>query len=531
MTTRSFQPTRCGTLLFVAAWPVLAQTTPPAATATTDAAASKATQSAVEEFLNQAQHPLSWLSWGGDFRIRNEYFNNALSLTTDSAISPLFAPLHEQDYFRFRGRVWASIMPTDDVSFNVRLAAEPREFMKPSTMDTYYNQSGMQWRYGIIDNLNVQWKKPLDLPAIVKVGRQDIFLGDGWLVGDGTPEDGSFTTFLDSARVTWDFKDQKTTLDAIGIVQSGRPDAWLPTLGPSTSAGANVEPLMLTDQDEKGAILWLANKSLPTANLDGYFIYKEDSRLNNYPTATFGDNAYIYTVGGRLSGLVKDHWQYSFEGAYQFGRKQDPELNGQDGFSNPLLPAWAQTQGFRELNAFGVNSKFSYLFKDSLNDQLSVSFEYLSGDNPNSQNDEMFDVLWGRWPNWSEMYNVYSYVQETRVSQTANLYRIGPTWSLDPIKDLNFSISYAALFADQAVATRNLNETLLPALENNANAAMPGPFTNTGNFRGHYLQAVLKYKFNKHLSGHLWSEFLFPGNFYVSRDTMTFLRAEMMCVF
>ena len=146
----------------------------------------------------------------------------------------------------------------------------------------------MQWRYGIIDNLNVQWKKPLDLPATLTVGRQDIFLGDGWLVGDGTPEDGSFTLFLDSARFTYDLKDQHTTIDAIGIVQYARPDAWLPTLGPSTTQWpANPEPLLLTDQNEKGAILWIANKSLPAANLDGYFIYKHDTRINNHPAASF----------------------------------------------------------------------------------------------------------------------------------------------------------------------------------------------------------------------------------------------------
>ena len=56
-------------------------------------------------------------------------------------------------------------------------------------------------------------------------------------------------------------------------------------------------------------------------------------------------------------------------------------------------------------------------------------------------------------------------------------------------------------------------------------------FTGTGDFRGHYLQAVLKYKFNKHLSGHLWSEFLFPGDFYASRGMMDFLRAEIMYTF
>ena len=480
--------------------------------------------SSTEQMIQDMKNPLSWLSWGGDLRIRNEYFNNALSLTSDPKLSPLFGNLHSQDYFRYRGRLWTSIAPTEDLSFNVRLAAEPREFMEPSTMDTFYNREGMQWRYGIIDSLNVKWKLPLDQPMTLTVGRQDIFLGDGWLVGDGTPEDGSFTYFLDAARATWELKEYHTTVDAIGLVQYGRPDAWLPTIGPSTSQGGNPEPYLLTDQNEKGAILWIANKSLPAANLDGYFIYKHDTRLNDAPEATFGDNADLYTVGGRLSGLFEDHWKYSVEGAYQFGQKQDPELNGQTG-SNPLLAPSAQTTGFRDVSAFGLNGQLSYLFKDEMKDQLSLSFEFLSGDNPNSKNDEMFDVLWGRWPSWSEMYNIYSYVQETRVGQTANLYRVGPTWSVTPVKKLDFSLSYYALFADQSVPTRDLNETLNPAL---GLPASPGPFSTTGNFRGHYLQAVLKYKFTQHMSGHLWGELLFPGDYYVDHSLVTFLRAELM---
>ena len=475
-----------------------------------------------DEFAKQIKNPCDWFNWGGDFRVRNEYFNKALSLTADPHLSPLFAPVHEQDYFRYRGRVWASLLPTDGLSLNVRLAAEPREFMRPATMDTFYEHSGMQWRYGIIDNLNVQWKKPLDLPATLTVGRQDVFLGDGWLVGDGTPEDGSFTFFLDSARLTYDLNDQHTTIDAIGIDQHARPDAWLPTIGSSGSVPGDPEGLLLTDQNEKGAILWIANKSLAAANLDGYFIYKHDTRLNNPPPASFGDNADIYTLGGRASGLLEDHWKYSVEGAYQFGEKQDPELN--QGGNNPVLAPSAETTGFRDVRAFGVNSKLSYLFKDQWNNQLSFSYEFLSGDDPKTGNDEMFDVLWGRWPRWSEMYNIYSYVPETRVGQTANLHRFGPTWSLNPMKDMDFSLTYFALLADQDVPTRPLNQAFgLPATDT--------PFSNNGNFRGHYLQAVLKYKFTKNLSGHLWSEFLLPGDYYVSRDLVDFVRAELMFSF
>jgi hypothetical protein len=259
-------------------------------------------------------------------------------------------------------------------------------------------------------------------------------------------------------------------------------------------------------------------------NVDGYFIYKHDSRLNDYPTASFGDNADIYTVGGRLSGTVLEHWKYSAEGAYQFGRKQDPELNGQAS-PNPWLSPGAETTGFRDIDAFGVNSRIAYAFNDSWKNQLALCFEFLSGDNPNTKNDEMFDVLWGRWPSWSEMYNIYSYVQETRVGQTANLLRIGPTWTASPVKSVDLSLSYAALFADQDVPTRDLNATLLPALKL---PAQPGPFSGDGNFRGHYLQGILKYKFNRHLSAHLWTEYLFPGDFYVNHRVVNFTRAEMM---
>src|SRR5208283_1935437 len=160
--------------------------------------------------------------------------------------------------------------------------------------------------------------------------------------------------------VTYKLDDIHTTIDAIGLMQFARPDAWLPTLGASTAAGDNVEPLTLTDQNEKGAILWVANKCLPYANLDGYFMYKHDTRINNFPTQTFGDNGDIYTVGGRLSGLVQERWKYSLEGAYQFGRKQDPELN--QGGANPDLAASAQTTGFRGLNAYAANGKLTYLF-------------------------------------------------------------------------------------------------------------------------------------------------------------------------
>lgn len=480
-----------------------AQTTPTATTSQQPAPAL----SPLEQSIKDIKNPTPWLNWGTDLRLRNEYVLNAATLNPANRVN-------EQDFFRFRGRVWTSITPIEDLSLNARLAAEPREFFKPAYTSTAGHQghsdSGMEWRYGIVDTLNVQWRKPLDLPATLTVGRQDIFLGDGWLVGDGTPFDGSFTFFMDAARLTWDLKDQHTTIDAIGIVQNARPDAWLPTLGPSTEADPRAYPL--TDQNEKGAILWVANKSIPEANFDGYFMFKHDTPvtgLPHTPLAGTGDYGDIFTPGGRVSGLVAEHWKYSAEGAYQFGWKEDPFLLHDE--------TGDVTTDHRALSAFGVNSKVSYLVKDPLNNQFNFSYEFLSGDDKNTRTDEMFDVMWGRWPRWSEMAPyVWSPGTETRVAQMNNLHRLGPGWAFTPMKDMDFSLYYFVLLADQDTPTRTGNPSL---------------FTDNSNFRGHYLQAILKYKFNQHFSGHLWGETWFPGDYYTHHATLAFLRAELLMTF
>ena len=332
------------------------------------------------------------------------------------------------------------------------------------------------------------------VPLAVKVGRQDLFLGDGWLVGEGTPFDGSWTYYLDSARLTYALKDQQTTIDAIGIIQNAKDDAWLPTINPNH--------LLVTEQDENGAILQVANSTIQSANLTGYFIYKNDSKV-----AANGDNADIYTVGGRLNGQVSDHWKYWAEGAYQFGRKADTTIK------YPVETAGSSE--YRGLNSFGFNSKLTYLLKDKLNNQFACSFELLSGDSPDTGTDEMFDVLWGRWPRWSEI-GLYSYAAETRIGQQANLIRFGPTWTVNPFKNAEFSASYYALFTMSDVPTREASPTL---------------FSNSDNFRGHFASAVLKYKFGKHMNGHLWSEILFPGGYYAYDTVIPFLRAEVMFTF
>ena len=194
--------------------------------------------------------------------------------------------------------------------------------------------------------------------------------------------------------------------------------------------------------------------------------------------------------------------------SYQFGEKTDPTVK---------VPVSAGRDS-RDIDAFGANARLTYLFKDALNNQAHLVYEFLSGDDPDSEGkDEMFDILWGRWPRFSEGY-IYSYINETggRVAQLNNIQRVGFGWSLNPIKDMTLSATYNAWFAPQKVSTR---------------ARTPAAFSNDGNFRGHYLQTVLKHQFNKHMAGHLWGEFIWAGDYYAERPFMDFLRAEVLFTF
>ena len=463
----------------------------------------------VDAVINEIKHPVDWLTSGGDLRIRNEYFNNALTLSENVV-------RHEQDYFRFRERLWLAVQPLTNLTVTARLTGEQRDWMRPSYAKQFGYDQGMEARYGILDNAYVKWTDAFNVPLSITAGRQDIQLGDPadlWLVMDGTPYDGSWTLFFDSIRTTYAAEAIQTKFDLIYIYQNALPDEWISTIGqssdnrhPSSLVTGNA-PYWLTEQTEQGVVLYATNKSLKNTAIDGFFIYKGDHRVH-IDLLTNGDDADIFTIGGRVTGTPVEHVKYSAEGAYQFGQKNDPMLtHDASGIS-----------ANRDIDAFGVNSSLSYLFKDSFNNQASVVFEYLSGDNPKTTGkDEMFDVLWGRWPRWSEL-SVFSYAYETagKVAQLNDVIRIGPSWSITPIKDTTFSATYNALFAPEAVPTR---------------ATIPTLFTNDGNFRGHYLQTVLKHQFNKYISGHLWGEWIWQGDYYAQRDVETFLRAELMIRF
>lgn len=447
------------------------------------AAATPAAQAVEKDWTDDLKQPTKWFRWGADERIRQEYIHNPFFFDTDP-------PGAEWNFNRIRTRVWGAITPCDNFEVYLRLTNEMRYWYTPDSRPTQNANTTGDWDFSdvVFDNLNFKVKNLFDSKSTLTVGRQDIILGDGWLVLEGTPGDGSRTIFFDAARLNIDIASAKTAVDLIYIQQYADPDKWL---SPINSADAP----MPMEQDERGAILYVTNKSLDNTQIDGYFIYKQDT-----PVAANGDQSDIYTVGSRIVHKFNQNWTGRVEGAYQFGNRTNPALFGAED---------------SDLSAWGMNSRLTYAFNDDWKNQLWIGLEMLSGDDPDDGDNNQFDPLWGRWPQFSELY-VYPYATETRIAETTNLFRPNVGWTASPTKKMDLIATYQPLWA----------------FENTRNDQGAIGFSSD-NFRGHLVTAMLKYRFNRHVASHLLGEYLFAGDFYAAEgprndDNVAYLRWELV---
>ena len=436
----------------------------------------------VEDAIQASKNPVPWLSWGADVRLREIFTPN------------LLLDKEDRHFQRYRFRAWNKVTPIEDLDLNVRLVYEPRHFCQPwreaQTRDAYYID---EWtgNEAIFDQMNVKWSKALGLPLTVTVGRQDIILGNGWLVLDGTPLDGSRTIFFDAARATIDFMDANTKVDLIFIDQHADSDWWIKPF--CDKDFHNIE------QDEKGAILYVTNTSLPKTEINAYFMYKHDEAVigkepgdisaGNVAPWQAGTDADIYAFGARAAGALGENWKYRAEFAQEFGNKNATTVC-----------------------AFGANTLLQYDLNDAWKNNLHMGYEFLSGDDPDTETNEQFDPLWARWPQFSELL-AYTVALENRPGETTNLHRIGFGWACQPSGKCGLAADYHLLFADEK-------------------DSYPGrPYFNGDDcFRGQLLTGQLTYKFNPHISGHVRAELFCPGNFYsdLYNETAGFFRYELV---
>ncbi len=414
-----------------------------------------------------AKNPLPWMTLSADARLRWTYAdNNGLNgnILDDSA-------RHEVIFNRNRFRFGVNMTPVDNIEVNARLVWENWSWYKQNVPRNYFEE-----RDALLDRMNVVWKNPFDLSMDVTIGRQDIILGGGWLVLEGTPLDGSRTIFFDAVRFDVDL-DDATKATLVYIDQKAASDDYFNTIGHEGPARNLIE------NDEQGAIVWIDNTSLiEGVATSGYFLYKREEARNT------GAGNDIYVVGSELKGELAPDVTYVVDGAYQFGNK-----------------------GGTSLVAWGANAVATWDVKDEMNSKVKFGYEYLSGDD-NGVNGS-FDSMWGRWARWSDMY-CYRVIPETgKIGWITNMHRFSIQHVCNPIDKLTLDTAYNLLLNDASVAT-------------GTNVGSNG---NSDRIRGHHVRSRATYAFTDNISGHIQGEIFFPDSFHTSaaNDIATFLRTEL----
>ena len=418
-----------------------------------------------------------WLTYGAEVRVRQVGFNNIITWDSDNKAD-------QQHFFRLRTRLFAGVNPIPEISAYGRIINEWRYYVK------HYDTAAGRWdndsyshpiRHEIImDNAWIKLQDLGELPLEIRLGRQDILgqYGEGFLLMDGTPNDGSRSFYSDGVVVRID-PDETNQVDLIAFYNSQEQPF-----------GIDLNDDFYQDDQPIGlyGAYWRNNGGLLADQaIEGYYLFK-DGRDASW--ATLPENQ-VHVIGTRFAGPVVDNISYAGEATLQLG-----EYDG------------------NSMTAYGGYLRGTYTLADlDCRPAFSLEYVHLSGDDPDKSKYSGWDPIMARWPKWSELY-IYSFLAENVAGSgerhiaywtNTEIYRARVT--LQPIEKMSVDLVYQYLRAPRATGS------------------------GTGKNRGQNPQVVLRYNFTDWLSGHLWGEYFIPGNFHDGDDDGFFARWEMMARF
>jgi len=396
--------------------------------------------------------------YGGSLRLRQELWENAFDLDT--------LKVKNENFFRLRTSVWGQLTVDKDISAYLKLTNEARYFINSRTpSNNSFDEDEI-----VIDNLYAEFKNLFKLPVDIRIGRQDFLFnyGEGFLVMDGTPADGSRTFYFNAVKAVWRIN-QNNSIDFVYLSNPIR-DVYLPSLYAANKRRLNTS-------DEQGFFIYGKNKITDNLSVEPYYIYKKEDKFSATPELD------LNTIGMRAV-YKYDNWRFRGEFAHQFGEYD----GGRDRRGNG---------GY----IFAGRKYDNVTFKP----EFDLGFIYLSGDNPSTAKNEGWNPLFSRWPIYSELI-VFTLVNETLKESGGipaywtNMHIYRANVKLNFTANTNLAVWYNYLRADKN--TQGLN---------------PAMFSNSGKERGHLPQAMLSHKFSKNIDGYLLAEYFIPKNFY-SKD-------------
>ncbi len=401
--------------------------------------------------IEQNEDSQKW-KLGFSERFRLVTWDNAITLDDDAQGSYTFT--------RHRTSIMAQWYPCDQFETAVKLTNEFRYYFSPEDKE-------FDWNEIFIDQLYFKWKDPFNIKGSITLGRQNLILGEGFVVMDGGPLVGSRSIYFNAARFDWRIKKDKEL--TLFYLYQPKIDEFLPII--------NDQNAPLIEQPENGFGLYFKTIR-EDLDFDVYYIRKNIKR-----TAVNTSKSERNTIGLRFDD---DKWEntpinFKLEGAYQFGKSDDNDISAAGGYL---------------VFSYKANWEQEFLPKN-----ISTGIVYLG---------EGWDPLFSRWPKWSESY-IYTQIKENRVAYWSNLFAFTSGINFTPSSNTKLSIDYLHMMA---IRTHDFREPLI---------------TGNSSTRGNLLIGKLDFKINKNLTGHLLWESFIPGNFYCScADNYNWARFELM---
>ena len=395
--------------------------------------------------------------WGINERVRETYIVNPFSLSDDTADD-----LH---FFRFRTRLWGSYSPDEWWKVHAGVNNEFRKWPKtPRDIDFTWNEL-------VFESLYIEGKKLGDTPYGFKVGRQNIFYGEGFVCWDGGPLDGSRTAYFNAALLRGDWGKRK--LDA-HFISNPAKDEYLPII--------NDQDRYLIPWDETGAGLYYTDTSFEGGKVEAYYFWK-----NEHDPDGVHPESDIHTIGARGTGRGWNAFDYGIEFATQVGDRGDAGRLGWGGY------LWGDYE----------------IPRDVLPLDIGLGFFALSGDDSSTTDYEGWNPVYSRWPKWSDLY-IYTLVSERGVAYWENMgtgwFKLA--WKTNP--RINVTATMMWMWAFEAAPD--------PA----------SPVFGDGDFRGMLSKVRVTWNWTDYLSGHFLWEMLDPGDYYAEgSDNSHFLRWEL----
>lgn len=404
--------------------------------------------------------------YGFYFRLRQETWDNTFDFDDETG-------LDDAELFRFKTSIWMKNDYEKKFGLMAKLTNEARYYNEHIRNDEGFYEDEI-----FFDNLYVWGNDLFGLPLDVYVGRLDFLMtfGEGFLIMDGTPEDGSRSYYFNAVRLNYEIN-KNHNFDLV-YIDNPRKDRFLPSMYPDHKQ-------LLNTSDEMGFVFYSRNRLSDMIYVEPYYMYKEedDPAMANGRTER---DLELHTIGTRAIFTLGDY-KLRGEYAYQFGEYD----SGND------REAWG---GYIFLSRQYKNITWQ--------PKWEIGAVFLTGDKAGtSDTDEGFNPLFSKWPMLSEAF-VFVMATERGATYWTNMewYRIG--LNLTFTEQTNLDLKYNFIMADEAI-TGN-------------------PFSSgTGDERGHMTMAKATHKFTKKIKGYLMVEHMIPLDHYASDDRAMFVRWEL----